>query len=57
MKVGINGFGRIGRCVTRHIIEDRPDIEIVKINASDDDGDGGGDGDDWTLRCLYILRC
>lgn len=36
MKVGINGFGRIGRCVTRHIIDDRPDVEIVKINASGD---------------------
>ena len=34
MKVGINGFGRIGRCVTRHIIDERPDIEIVKINAT-----------------------
>lgn len=36
MKVGINGFGRIGRCVTRHIIDDRPDIEIVKVNATGD---------------------
>lgn len=36
MKVGINSFGRIGRCVTRHIIDDRPDIEIVKINATGD---------------------
>tara|TARA_B100001057_G_scaffold139773_1_gene139435 strand:+ start:659 stop:1624 length:966 start_codon:yes stop_codon:yes gene_type:complete len=36
MKVGINGFGRIGRCVTRHIIDDRPDVEIIKINASGD---------------------
>tara|TARA_B100000609_G_C17183385_1_gene418360 strand:+ start:186 stop:1151 length:966 start_codon:yes stop_codon:yes gene_type:complete len=36
MKVGINGFGRIGRCVTRHIIEDRPEIEIIKINATGD---------------------
>ena len=36
MKVGINGFGRIGRCVTRHIIDERPDIEIVKINATGD---------------------
>tara|TARA_B100000902_G_scaffold391564_1_gene442444 strand:+ start:41 stop:1006 length:966 start_codon:yes stop_codon:yes gene_type:complete len=36
MKVGINGFGRIGRCVTRHIIDDRPDIKIVKINATGD---------------------
>ena len=36
MKVGINGFGRIGRCITRHIIDDKPDIEIVKINATGD---------------------
>ncbi len=36
MKVGINGFGRIGRCVARHIIDDRKDIEIIKINASGD---------------------
>tara|TARA_B100000902_G_scaffold370222_1_gene395152 strand:- start:2375 stop:3337 length:963 start_codon:yes stop_codon:yes gene_type:complete len=36
MKVGINGFGRIGRCVTRHVIDDRPDVEIIKINASGD---------------------
>ena len=36
MKVGINGFGRIGRCVTRHIIDDRPDIEIIKVNATGD---------------------
>jgi len=36
MKVGINGFGRIGRCITRHIIDDRPDVEIVKINATGD---------------------
>jgi len=36
MKVGINGFGRIGRCVTRYIIDERSDVEIVKINASGD---------------------
>ena len=36
MKVGINGFCRIGRCVTRHIIDDRSDVEIIKINASGD---------------------
>ena len=36
MKVGINGFGRIGRCVTRHIVDERPDIEIVKVNATGD---------------------
>ena len=34
--VGINGFGRIGRCVTRHIYNNRPDLKIVKINASGD---------------------
>ena len=36
MKVGINGFGRIGRCVARHIVDERPDIEIVKVNATGD---------------------
>ena len=33
IKVGINGFGRIGRMVLRSIIEsDRKDLEIVAIN-------------------------
>ena len=36
MRIGINGFGRIGRCVTRHILESRPDMQIVKINATGD---------------------
>ncbi|MEO0897962.1 MAG: type I glyceraldehyde-3-phosphate dehydrogenase [Bacteroidota bacterium] len=31
IKVGINGFGRIGRLVFRALL-DRPDVEIVKIN-------------------------
>ena len=31
IRVGINGFGRIGRCVFR-IAEDIPDVEIVGIN-------------------------
>ncbi len=31
IKVGINGFGRIGRLVFRSLLE-RPDIDIVKIN-------------------------
>lgn len=31
LKVGINGFGRIGRLVFRALI-DNPDVEIVKIN-------------------------
>jgi glyceraldehyde 3-phosphate dehydrogenase len=31
VKVGINGFGRIGRCVYRAAM-DRPDIDIVAIN-------------------------
>jgi len=34
MKVGINGFGRIGRCLARHIMQDRDDMELVQINAS-----------------------
>ena len=33
LKVGINGFGRIGRMVLRSIIENnRKDLEIVAIN-------------------------
>ncbi len=32
IKVGINGFGRIGRALTR-IAEDREDLEIVAINT------------------------
>ena len=32
IKVGINGFGRIGRMVFRAAVRDFPDIEIVGIN-------------------------
>lgn len=32
IKVGINGFGRIGRMVFRAAIQDFPDIEVVGIN-------------------------
>src|SRR6202158_5702403 len=32
IKVGINGFGRIGRMVFRAAAKDFPDIEIVAIN-------------------------
>lgn len=37
IRIGINGFGRIGRCVTRHIMNERSfgdDMQIVQINAS-----------------------
>ncbi|MEP5730070.1 MAG: type I glyceraldehyde-3-phosphate dehydrogenase [Sulfitobacter sp.] len=35
IKVGINGFGRIGRCTLSHIASTgRKDIEVVKINAT-----------------------
>ena len=35
LRVGINGFGRIGRMVLRSIIENnRKDLEIVAINNS-----------------------
>ena len=35
IKVGINGFGRIGRCTMSHIAASgRDDIEVVKINAT-----------------------
>ena len=32
IKVGINGFGRIGRLVFRAAMEERSDIEVVAIN-------------------------
>ncbi|MDP3427953.1 MAG: glyceraldehyde 3-phosphate dehydrogenase NAD-binding domain-containing protein, partial [Humidesulfovibrio sp.] len=32
MRVGINGFGRIGRCLTR-LLADVKDVELVAINA------------------------
>src|SRR6476469_10509847 len=32
IKVGINGFGRIGRNVLRAAVQNFPDIEIVGIN-------------------------
>jgi glyceraldehyde 3-phosphate dehydrogenase len=35
IKVGINGFGRIGRCTLAHIAQSpRSDIEVVKVNAT-----------------------
>ena len=35
MKVGINGFGRIGRDVARILLEGKhPDLDLVHINAS-----------------------
>ena len=35
--VGINGFGRIGRCLARIITDEREDLELVKINATGDE--------------------
>jgi len=37
-RIGINGFGRIGRMVLRRSME-RPDIEVVAINDLADLGD------------------
>ena len=35
VKVGISGFGRIGRCTLSAIIESgRTDIQVVKMNAT-----------------------
>ena len=36
-KVGINGFGRIGRCLARIITDERDDLELVRINATGDE--------------------
>uniref|UniRef100_A0A7S0UZL8 Glyceraldehyde-3-phosphate dehydrogenase n=1 Tax=Polytomella parva TaxID=51329 RepID=A0A7S0UZL8_9CHLO len=38
VKIGINGFGRIGRLVCR-IAEERPDVEVVAINDPFIDGE------------------
>ena len=38
MKVGINGFGRIGRQVFKALMEKYPDIEVVAINDITDIG-------------------
>mgnify|MGYP001825039891 FL=1 len=35
IKVGINGFGRIGRCTLSHIASSgRNDVEVVAVNAT-----------------------
>ena len=35
VKIGVNGFGRIGRCITRAIFElKRNDVQLIKINAT-----------------------
>ena len=35
VKIGINGFGRIGRCILSHIHESRrTDLKVVAINAT-----------------------
>jgi glyceraldehyde 3-phosphate dehydrogenase len=35
IKVGINGFGRIGRCTLSHIAQTaRADIQVIKLNAT-----------------------
>jgi len=33
-KVAINGFGRIGRAVTRIILQRKGDLELVAINEA-----------------------
>ncbi|HZN92905.1 MAG TPA: glyceraldehyde 3-phosphate dehydrogenase NAD-binding domain-containing protein, partial [Myxococcales bacterium] len=35
VKIAINGFGRIGRCVLRAALSRKEDIEIVAINDLD----------------------
>ena len=36
VKVGINGFGRIGRMALRAAFQDFKDIEVVAINGTQD---------------------
>ena len=46
IKVGINGFGRIGRMAFRAIAKDFPNIEVVGINATPTQAAGCGCGCD-----------
>lgn len=40
-RVGVNGFGRIGRSFLRHAVQ-RTDLEVVAINdITDDDNEWG----------------
>jgi glyceraldehyde 3-phosphate dehydrogenase len=39
IRVGINGFGRIGRLVVRDIVQNRDDVEVVAINDPFIDGE------------------
>ena len=48
MKVAINGFGRIGRCVARALAF-RNDIELVAINTL-------GPVEDLVTYCAYLLQ-
>ena len=48
LKVGINGFGRIGKCVVRAAINN-PDVEVVAINAT-------GDNEGTALLLKYDFR-
>src|SRR5262245_11548163 len=36
-RIGINGFGRIGRCIMR-LMHEQPDLEVVAVNDLTDAG-------------------
>ena len=36
IKIGINGFGRIGRCIVRALLKKKTDLELVAINELGD---------------------
>ncbi len=53
-RVGINGFGRIGRQSLKALIERNPDVEVVAVGVAFDveveDGAFGGDAEGGDLR-------
>jgi len=53
MKIGINGFGRIGRTLTRIIYENKDDIELVIIK---DFNNVGYSDKDFSENLAYLLR-
>ena len=61
MRIGINGFGRIGRNFAKAVIERHPEIEIAeaqqKLNAANAALAPFGDVDpvDWSIEAVRAL--
>ena len=58
LRVGINGFGRIGRLVLRSIVENNrgEDLEIVAINEELEDSPETVNNDPYTDGWLFRIK-